>query len=315
MAKFWYPTIDFSDGVIEMEIGVAIGRIEVGTLEEDLKAWKQAGIAAVECDYPSLIEHPVRVLESWAQIFRDSGIRFWSVHAPFGGQNNLAHSDEKTRRRAVEFHKFILERTKAVGANCLIVHPSGAPRTESEKAKAWDWLRESLDELLPFAEELGIMLAVENMLPEAAIGSDPAQLSGFLASYFSPHLRLCFDTGHAHIAGNAYLWLESVASSVGTYHIADNDKSRDLHLPPGYGTVPWDLIAPILAGVDFPLIVEAYRWQNSSWEQFCRETEAVLNGKIAIVEINGRKAIAHCFRCGRLIIREDEGEIYCGCSD
>ncbi|MCS7192038.1 MAG: sugar phosphate isomerase/epimerase [Armatimonadetes bacterium] len=296
-----------------MEIGVAIGRIEASTLEEDLKAWRQAGIAAIECDYPSLLEHPLRILEIWSQMFRDAEIRFWSVHAPFGGQNNLAHPEGRTRRRAVEFHKFVIERAKILGASCLIVHPSGAPRTEVERAKAWDWLRESLDELLPFAEEMGIMLAVENMLPDAAIGSDPAELSGFLVSYFSPHLRLCFDTGHAHIAGNAYLWLESVAHSVGTYHIADNDKLRDLHLPPGYGTVPWDLLSPILQQFDFPLIIEAHLWQNSSWMQFRMETEAVLKGNVVTVEVNGRKAIARCFRCGRLMIRDDSGEILCGC--
>jgi sugar phosphate isomerase/epimerase len=298
-----------------VEIGVAVGRIESGTLEDDLKAWKSAGIVAIECDYPPLVENPVRVLEKWAQMFNDAGIRFWSVHAPFGGQNNLAHPEEKVRRRAVEFHKFVLERAKTVGANYLIIHPSGALRSEGEKAKAWDWFRESLDELLPFAEDLGIVLAVENMLPEAAIGSDPAELSGFIAAYFSPYLRLCFDTGHAHIAGNAYLWLESVAASVGTYHIADNDKSRDLHLPPGYGTVPWDLLTPILKQADFPLVVEAYRWQNSSWQQFCREVEAVLEGRVVTIEVNGRKGIARCFRCGRLMVRASDGLILCGCED
>ncbi len=298
-----------------MEIGAAVGRIEMKTLEDNLKAWKQAGIAAIECDYSSLLEYPVRVLESWSKMFKDAGVRFWSVHAPFGGQNNLSHPEEKTRKRAVEFHKVVLERTQKVGANCLIVHPSGAPRTEGEKTKAWDWFRESLDELLPFAEELGMVLAVENMLPEAAIGSDPAELSGFLAAYFSPHLRLCFDTGHAHIAGNAYLWLESVAPSVGTFHLADNDKGRDLHLPPGYGTVPWDLLSPILQQFDFPFIVEAYLWQNSTWLQFRMETEAVLKGNVVTVEVNGRKAIARCFRCGRLMVRDDSGKILCGCED
>ncbi len=298
-----------------MEIGVAVGRIEAETLEDDLKAWKQAGIVALECDYPPLVENPIRVLENWSQMFRDAEIRFWSIHAPFGGQYNLAHPEEKTRRRAVEFHKFILERTRAVGASYLIVHPSGTARSESEKAKAWDWFRESLDELLPFAEDLGIVLAVENMLPDAAIGSDPAELSRFLAAYFSPYLRLCFDTGHAHIAGNVYLWLETVASSVGTYHIADNDKSRDLHLPPGYGTIPWDLLSPILQQVDFPIIVEAYRWQNSSWQQFCREVEAVLNDRAVTVDVNGRKGVVRCFRCGRIMVRSEDGSIQCGCAD
>ncbi len=291
-----------------MEIGVAVGRIERATLEEDLKAWRRAGIRAIECDYPPLVEQPLRVLDEWAQMFQSAGILFWSVHAPFGGSHNLAHPEERIRQRAVEYHKFVLERAKRVGARFLIVHPSSS--AQRERGQGWDGLRRSLDELLPFAEDLDIVLAVENMLPEAAIGADPAELNGFLVAYFSPHLRLCFDTGHAHIAGNVYLWLESLASAVATYHLNDNDRSRDLHLPPGYGTMRWDLIAPLLQQADFPLIVEAYPWQNSTWEQFCREVRAVLTGQVVSTEMGGHQGLVRCLRCGRLMLQK---EPVCGC--
>lgn len=296
-----------------MQIGVAVGRIDRETLEDDLRVWSEAGIAAIESDYPPLLENPVRVLEGWAQAFRDAGIRFWSVHAPFGGQNNLSHPERQVRHRAVEFHKFVLERTRAVGAGTLIVHPSSSAQTGIGQAKAWDLLRASLDELLPVAEELGIVLAVENMLPEAPIGGDPAELNRFIAAFFTPHLRLCFDTGHAHIAGNVFLWLESVLPSVATFHLADNEKTQDLHLQPGYGTVPWDLLSPLLGQADFPLIVEAFRWQNVSWRRFREEVEAVLKGQVVTVEVDGQRGIARCLRCGHLFARYPDGMVVCCC--
>ncbi|MFA0730748.1 MAG: hypothetical protein LKKZDAJK_000642 [Candidatus Fervidibacter sp.] len=297
-----------------MEIGVAIARLERETLEEDLRAWSEAKIAAIEGDYGLLMENPKRVLEGWRQAFRDAGVRFWSVHAPFGGPHNLAHSDAPTRRRAVEYHKFVLERAAMMGAAICVLHPSSSARPEVSPQKAWDWLRESLDELVPFAEELGLILAVENMLPEAAIGSDPAELSRFLAAFLTPHLRLCFDTGHAHIAGNVFLWLETVASTVATYHLADNDGVRDLHLPPGYGTVPWHLLLPTLQQTDFPLIVEAYRWKNMSWRRFVEEVRAVLTGQVATMEVAGRTLLLRCQVCGQLVIREGENFL-CGCGE
>ncbi len=296
-----------------MQIGVAVGRIEREALDDDLRAWSEAGIAAVESDYPPLVENPVRVLDGWAQAFRDAGIHFWSVHAPFGGQNNLSHPERRVRHRAVEFHKFILERAHAVGAGVLIVHPASSAQTGMGQAKAWDWLRASLDELLPVAEELGTVLAVENMLPEAPIGSDPAELNRFIAAFFTPHLRLCFDTGHAHIAGNVSLWLESVLPSVATFHLADNERTQDLHLQPGYGTLPWDLLSPLLGQADFPLIVEAFRWQNVSWRRFREEVEAVLTGQVVTVELDGQRGIARCLRCGHLFVRCPDGTVACGC--
>ncbi|GBC98614.1 endonuclease 4 [bacterium HR17] len=296
-----------------MEIGVAIARIERETLDDDLRAWSDAGVVAVECDYAPLVENPVRVLEMWRQAFRDARVRFWSVHAPFGGPHNLAHSDQRARRRAVEYFKFVLERIALVGAAVCVLHPSSTARPEVSPQKAWDWLRESLEELLPVAEELGLILAVENMLPEAAIGSDPAELSRFLAGFLTPHLRLCFDTGHAHIAGNVHLWLESVLPTVATFHLADNDKTRDLHLPPGYGTIPWDLLQPLLQAVDFPLIVEAYRWGNSSWQQFHDEVMATLTGRVVTLTVNGTTVTARCQRCGCILRRLPDGGTACGC--
>jgi sugar phosphate isomerase/epimerase len=295
-----------------MQIGVAVARIEAETLDDDLRAWSEAGIAAIECDYGPLVENPTRLLERWRQAFRDAGVRFWSVHAPFGGPHNLAHSDVHARRRAVEYHKFILERAASVGAAVCVLHPSGSARPEVTPQKAWDWLRASLDELLPVAEELGLTLAVENMLPEAAIGSDPAELSRFLAAFLTPHLRLCFDTGHAHIAGNVFLWLETVAPTVATYHLADNDGVRDLHLPPGYGTVPWHLLLPTLQQADFPLIVEAYRWKNMAWRRFAEEVRAVLTGQVATIEMEGRTLLPRCQHCGQLVLKDGE-HFSCGC--
>lgn len=296
-----------------MDIGVAVARIESETLDEELQAWSEAGIVAIECDYGPLVENPVRLLQRWRQAFRDAGVRFWSVHAPFGGSHNLAHSDARTRRRAVEYHKFVLERAAMMGAAVCVLHPSGSARPEVASQKAWDWLRESLDELLPVAEEFGLVLALENMLPEAAIGSDPAELSRFLAAFLTPHLRLCFDTGHAHIAGNVFLWLETVAPTIATYHLADNDGARDLHLPPGYGTIPWQLLSPLLQQADFPIIVEAYRWKNMTWRRFTEEVRAVLTGQVAEADWEGRKVLLRCQHCGLLILRSNEGRLVCGC--
>lgn len=295
-----------------MQIGVFVQQIERETLDEQLKAWMGADITAIECYYPPLVENPLRVLEGWAHAFSDAGVRFWSVHAPFGSQHNLAHPERRKRFGAVEFHKFVMERVHVVGANIMVIHPASSVRTDAERVKALDWLRGSLDELLPFAEELGIVLALENMLPETA-GSDPAELSRFIAAFFSPNLGLCFDTGHAHIAGNVYLWLESVQPSIATYHIADNDSTWDMHLQPGYGTVPWDLLSPILQQADFPLIVETQRWRNMSWRRFREEVEAVLTGQVVTVEVNGSKGIVRCFKCGQLLLRSPNGSVSCAC--
>ncbi|MCS7224211.1 MAG: sugar phosphate isomerase/epimerase [Armatimonadetes bacterium] len=290
-------------------LGFAVSYLDPERLQEQLTEWSSAGFGAIETDYPPLLENPIRVLESWSSVIRDAGITVWSVHAPYGGAYNLSHPDKRQRRRAVEIHKVVLERSHILGAQVLVIHPSA---DSSHKSSAPSLLNESLEELLPLAQDLKIVLAVENMLPDSW-GENPAELSRLIAGFLSPWIRLCFDTGHAHIAGNATLWLETVLESVATYHLADNEGTHDLHLQPGYGTVPWHQLAPLLQEASFPLIIEAIPWGKRPLKRVREEVEALLTGRVATTAIAGTQGYIKCRSCGSLLIEAEPGAFSCSC--
>jgi sugar phosphate isomerase/epimerase len=52
-------------------------------------------------------------------------------------------------------------------------------------------------------------------------------------------VKLCFDTGHAHLDGGVPEALEIVRDFVATTHIHDNRGERDDHLLPYEGTIDW----------------------------------------------------------------------------
>jgi sugar phosphate isomerase/epimerase len=278
--------------------------------EEAILLLRAEGVTAIEDGYHFFVTYPESAVEENARLLREAGIRVWSVHAPFGGSHSLSDLDELTRRRAVEYHKFVLERIALAGSSgdapMAIIHPSSHCQDE-EIPRMIHCLLDSLEDLLPVAERLGVRLGLENMLPHH-VGSDYQELRQVVEELDSPWLKVCFDSGHAHVAGGVREGLEALQDLVVTFHLADNDGTRDMHLQPPYGTTPWHDFRGVFRTMDFqsPIVVEAKPWQGSGYGQLLKEVSALLEGNLLTVPIpgaddaNGAAARVQCLRCGHL---------------
>ncbi len=280
--------------------------------EETIPQLKAEGVTAIEAGYHFFVTYPESVVERNAQLFRQAGIQIWSVHAPFGDAHNLSHLDEPTRRRGVEYHKYVLERIALAGASMAIIHP-GADAGEEEIPRMIPLLLDSLEELLPVAERLGVRLGLENMLPHHP-GSDFQELRQVVEEIGSEWLGVCFDTGHAHVAGGVKEGMEVLKDFIITFHLADNDSTRDMHLQPPYGTIPWDDFLNVFQTMDFqdPIVVEARPWRGDGYGQLRREVTALFEGRVLKVDINGAVARVQCLRCGHLRFGAEE-DSWCAC--
>jgi len=137
----------------------------------------------------------------------------------------------------------------------------------------------ALARFAPAAERIGLRVCVENLAPvhpsPPRVCHDPREVAAFVRRLDHPAVAMLFDAGHAHITaalrrGDPAALLDDVAGAVGLFHLHDNLGARrhelqapgidplrlDLHLPPGAGTLPWDRLAPALAGHDAPLVLE-----------------------------------------------------------
>ena len=127
---------------------------------------------------------------------------------------------------------------------------------------------QSLEYLVPEAERIGIVLAVENNFePPNSAHEILALTQPFLSN---PAIGLCYDSGHANCMASApgkkieeYIdyfrsawWekgiiqednaLEMMAPHVVTCHMHDNSGYADLHALPGDGTIDWKIMVPKL---------------------------------------------------------------------
>ena len=71
-------------------------------------------------------------------------------------------------------------------------------------------------------------------------GHDTKQLAAMVRGLDHPNIKMCFDTGHANMAGNAVAAAESCLDLTFCTHVNDNGGKLDEHGIPGTGSCPWD---------------------------------------------------------------------------
>jgi sugar phosphate isomerase/epimerase len=176
----------------------------------------------------------------------------------------------------LEAHKAVcramLELCGAVGASVMAHHPGKVPAAraaELERLHAIE--REALREMGDVAAGYGVKIAVENLFVEDALSytADPVRLAGEIAAVDHPHVCGLLDFSHAYIMaqyrGMDFVeTLEAFAPQVNHLHVHDSlgrptsiegfyrlaeqiaFGMGDLHLPLGWGDIPWDAILPRL---------------------------------------------------------------------
>lgn len=200
-------------------------------------------------------------------------VEFADAHAPHGLGDSLGTPLDLDRSTEVMLKSL---RTAAdVGVKILTMHtsrvrlvgqfaPESGPIPHADLDAAVERTLRQLDVLIPEAEKLGIVIAIENLfLPSTTA----AHLKRILDKARHANLGLCYDSGHALIVEQlpgktpdmiagwiACGWendtvdfqtdqLDIMLPDVVTTHFHDNHGAGDEHLLPGEGVADWARIA------------------------------------------------------------------------
>jgi sugar phosphate isomerase/epimerase len=183
-----------------------------------------------------------RELASWLS---GNNLTLHSIHAPTtrdsyprreSGTPLLISDPERIRRQdAVDEMKRALDLVECVTFRYCVLHVAG--HRDVPDQRRWDAAFSSLELLSLFAKQRGVTIALENTPGDMAT---PANLKNFLEQTRLTNVKLCFDTGHAHLEGGVVPSIEVIRDLIVTTHIHDNDGDRDDHLPPYEGTIDWN---------------------------------------------------------------------------
>ncbi len=174
------------------------------------------------------------------QIGLDQGIHCNQSHAPFPTRHPQIRS----------YLKRAIECTAEAGGSICVIHPDNDSSPEENT--------EFYLSLLPFAKDMGVKIATENMWNwDSRTGrSSPAACS--TSQNFLDHLELvndpffvaCLDIGHADMLGSgsgAANMIRDLGHHLQALHIHDNDRIHDSH------QIPFSM------DIDFLAVAEALR--------------------------------------------------------
>jgi sugar phosphate isomerase/epimerase len=206
----------------------------------------RAGVSAIELfcsrghfDYRSA--DAAHELSLWLS---GNNLKLHSIHSPTNRDFHLSRESgaplsifdpERLRRQeAVDEIKRALDLVEHIPFRYCVQHV--ARLRDIPDDRKWDAAFSSLENLSLFARHRGVTLAIENTPGEMATS---VNLKNFLEQTRLTSVKLCFDTGHAHLDGGVPEALEIVRDFVATTHIHDNRGERDDHLLPYEGTIDW----------------------------------------------------------------------------
>lgn len=183
----------------------------------------------------------VRDVADW---FRDHDVEPSSLHAPLfadtdwgrsgGLPISVAYLERRKRIESMEEIKRAIDVAEHVPFRHLILH-LGLPEEEFTIEK-FDAAFTSLEHLNIYAKERGVSILLENIPNELTA---PERLIRFM-HYTHMGMKICFDTGHAHMTCGVEHAFEVLKDHIASTHVHDNWREKDEHLVPFAGGIDWE---------------------------------------------------------------------------
>lgn len=218
----------------------------------------ELGLGAVELRAEPRLAHPTELGHDARAMLRrrflSLGLRP-TVHASIH-DTNLASLNPILATAAREDLRGAMELAADIGAEIVVFHPGRVPpeyrHDSGALGAARSVLYESLEELLPYAERLGVTLAIENK--QRGSNRDliltPGEHRAILERF--PGLKACLDFGHLHTLGfDPGEFVRALEGRLVHVHLHDNRGQSDEHLPLGEGSLDWKRCLSALSGAGF----------------------------------------------------------------
>lgn len=212
-------------------------------------------------------------IEEAKVLMNEAGIPFDNVivHAPY--IMNLANGDPLKRQFAVDFLTSEIERTAAIGAKQIVLHPGAHVKQGVDVGIAF--IIEGLNKVIENTKDVDVKIALETMAGKGTeVGRRFEELKAIIDGVVhDERLSVCFDTCHTHDAGydtkdDFDAVIEEFDRIIGkerisVFHINDSKNpkgaSKDRHENIGFGYLGFEALNYIVNHPDFmdvPKILE-----------------------------------------------------------
>lgn len=142
-----------------------------------------------------------------------------------------------------------LRTAKAMGADTVLLVPA-VVTDKVGYGEAWQRSQENIRTMLPLAEELGVVIAVENVWNKFLLS--PLEFAKYVDEFESPWLQAYFDVGNVVIFGYSQDWIRTLGKRIRRLHIKDFKRDGfEWSTLPYEGDVDWPEVRKALSEIGY----------------------------------------------------------------
>ena len=170
-----------------------------------------------------------------------SGVRVDSVMNMAHWKYPLSSADPAVVETSMEGMRTSLRNAKLWGCDAVLLVPAVVNPQTSYK-DAWTRSQKQVRALLPLAEELKIVIAIEEVWNKFLLS--PLEMVAYIDEFKHPLIRAWFDVGNVVLYGYPQDWIHTLGSTIFKVHLKDFKRSENGYawVNLGDGDVDWPAV-------------------------------------------------------------------------
>ena len=181
-----------------------------------------------------------------------AGVRIESVMNMAHWEYPLSSSDPSVVAKSMEGMRTSLHNAKLWGSDAVLLVPA-VVNPETSYHDAWVRSQRQVRKLLPLAEELKVVIAIEEVWNKFLL--DPASMVRYVDEFHSPWVKAWFDVGNVVFYGYPRDWIHALGKRIVKLHLKDfkNDRGQGRYewVDLGDGDVMWPAVRQALIDIGY----------------------------------------------------------------
>lgn len=209
-----------------------------------------------------------------------SGLRVDSVMNMAHWKYPLSSADPAVVKTSMDGMRTSLHNAKLWGSAAVLLVPAVVNPQTSYK-DAWTRSQKQIRELLPLAEQLNVVIAIEEVWNKFLLS--PLEMATYISEFRSPLIRAWFDVGNVVLYGYPQDWIRTLGQSIYKVHLKDFKRREDGYawVNLGDGDIDWPAVRQAFADVGYhgSAIAELEPGDEAYLHDVSRRIDRLLLGK------------------------------------
>jgi L-ribulose-5-phosphate 3-epimerase len=179
-----------------------------------------------------------------------ANIRIDSVMNMDHWQYPLSSSDPAVVEKSLAGMRTSLHNAKLWGSDVVLLVPA-VVNPQTSYRDAWSRSQKEIRKLLPLAEELKIVIAIEEVWNKFLLS--PLEMVRYIGEFKSPWIQAWFDVGNVVLYGYPQDWIRTLGKSIVKVHLKDFKRKEDGYewVNLGDGDVDWEAVRSAFSEIGY----------------------------------------------------------------